>query len=161
MVSFTKFLFAILPFAVLVATHNTITFNSDDYEYRTLSFTCNVGCKLMEDIPLPGKSSVTVQFPETWTGTIMAKMNGCNVPVHRILAEINFEPGMSFYDISAVDNTTDNSGIRFMHPVGLYDRYHRPGCDWFPCDNCYIDPPDKQTRTTTLTDFICEVGNKY
>ncbi|KAJ8057799.1 hypothetical protein OCU04_013270 [Sclerotinia nivalis] len=85
----------------------------------------------------------------------MAKKTDSVVPINRVLAEITFAPKMTYYDISAIDNQTDNSGIRFISPYGLpQTKYFRPGCDWFPCDNAYLKPEDPHTRTTFATDFL-------
>ncbi|KAA8569097.1 hypothetical protein EYC84_000767 [Monilinia fructicola] len=115
-------------------------------------------------VPLRDSGSVyRHQFPELWEGTVMAKKPDSVVPVHRVVAEICFKPGEpAYYDISAIDNHTDNSGIHHMFPVNApLSEYFRPGCDWFPCNNCYIMPTDPHTRASDETDFIVEVGTKH
>ncbi|KAJ8066840.1 hypothetical protein OCU04_004222 [Sclerotinia nivalis] len=147
--------------AIAALAHNSITFVSHDDDARILAFTNNPGHVYLTDIDFPGGSAIRVDFPDVWSGTIMAKKTDSVVPINRVLAEITFAPKMTYYDISAIDNQTDNSGIRFISPYGLpQTKYFRPGCDWFPCDNAYLKPEDPHTRTTFATDFLCEVGTK-
>ncbi|KAB8294791.1 hypothetical protein EYC80_006752 [Monilinia laxa] len=104
--------------ATVVHGHNTMTFISNDNEDRILSFRCNPNSLEIDDIDLPGGAVYTHQFPESWQGNIMAKKPDSTVPVHRVVAEICFQPDQfTYYDISAIDNHTDNSGIHHMHPV--------------------------------------------
>ncbi|APA12001.1 hypothetical protein SS1G_05569 [Sclerotinia sclerotiorum 1980 UF-70] len=160
--SVLKSVLAVLGASAVLA-HNSITFVSYDNEARTLSFTNNPGSSYLSDIDFPGGTTIRVDFPAVWVGTVIAKKTDSVAPVHRVLAEMNFNAGYeTFYDISAIDNHTDNSGIHFISPYGVIPltRYHRPGCDVFPCDNAYLNPHDHHTRFTKATDFLCEVGTK-
>ncbi|QSZ34682.1 hypothetical protein DSL72_007536 [Monilinia vaccinii-corymbosi] len=153
--------------AALVTTgvygHNSVTFVVHDQVDRIVAFDSNPGFIDLPNVKLPGGVMSRYDFPDRWSGAVMAKLPGSIDPAHRIIAEINFKPGrMTLFDISAMHNLTDNSGIRHMHPINSPGgEYLRPGCDHFPCANCYLGPKTLRVRATYETDFIIEVGSKY
>jgi hypothetical protein len=42
--------------------------------------------------------------------------------------------GQTFYDVEAIDNCCDNSGMKWLYPAS--GKGVHSGCDKFPCDGC-------------------------
>lgn len=68
--------------------------------------------------------------------------------------------GMHFFDLSAVNNHTDNTG--FMSITTAETNKTVPneysGCFEFPCGNVYVLFDDPGTRSTTSNHFVIELG---
>ncbi|KAF5873226.1 putative dnase1 protein [Botrytis fragariae] len=140
---------------------NTIHFISFDDVDRIIAFTSHAHCEDIEDIHHKGGENFTIEMPQNWGGTVMAKKYDAVVPIHRVQAEIQWQgfEGKTHYDASAITNHTDNSGIRFIYPAGQGDVYEtRSGCTVYPCDNAYLQPDDEQTKVTYQTDMVIEIG---
>jgi hypothetical protein len=63
-----------------------------------------------------------------------------------IRAEVTFDgyAGATYYDVDAIDNCRDNTGVKWLYPAsgaGVHG-----GCDSFPCDGAYKKWDDIQTR---------------
>lgn len=80
-----------------------------------------------------------------------------------ILGEVRFQGwnGMTYFDVSAVDNCCDNDGVRTLRPWKA-PKLPVSGCDpaRFPCNNAYKKPNDVQTKTTWETGLICDFSQR-
>ncbi|KAF7889481.1 uncharacterized protein EAF02_001896 [Botrytis sinoallii] len=143
---------------------NTIEFLSFDKEDRVITFTSHPQCEDLADIHHKGGENFTIEIPLNWGGTVIARKYDAVHPIHRVQAEFQWQgfEGKTHYDASAIDNRTDNSGIRFVYPAGQADVYElRSGCTVYPCDNAYLLPDDVQTKVTRQTDMVIEIGTQY
>lgn len=70
--------------------------------------------------------------------------------------------GLTYYDVSAIVNPNDHSGVKEMFPASELEvevKASFSGCPHFPCNKAYYLPDDIQTVTTKSTDLIVTLGN--
>ncbi|KAK0727922.1 DNase1 protein [Lasiosphaeria miniovina] len=148
---------SLLAAAVLATAENTITFISQDDDYRTLYFTGNPGMTEIKPVQVQGLTNVTVDIPYQWIGNFFAVVDGQPV-VPGMLGEVAFNSwnGITFFDVSAIVNPSDHVGVKVMWPVDSPEPFS--GCDLFPCNFAYYAPNDVQTRATHGSDLYCTLG---
>ncbi|ESZ89561.1 DNase1 protein [Sclerotinia borealis F-4128] len=162
--SFAQFASSCALAALMASTAlaNSVLLHSVDHLDRTVTFTPHSYCEGLEPVFVPGGHSIWKHnIPHGWGGMIMAALPGGIHPIHRVIAEVQFQgfEGQAHFDISAVDNHMDDTGVHWMYPLGVeLTRYLKPGCDHFPCDNCYLIWNDKHNRVTEKTEFVIEIG---
>ncbi|RDL31197.1 uncharacterized protein BP5553_09986 [Venustampulla echinocandica] len=119
------------------------------------------------DIPgtiVPGRKSVTVGMPDSgnhalrpgWVGAFRTIFDGGDPFTPAVRGEVNFEDILTWYDISMVDNNSDNSGVHWLYPISGNDVHH--GCTTFPCSNAFSKPGEAQTQVTNEHDLECLIG---
>lgn len=62
----------------------------------------------------------------------------------------------TWYDVSAIDNLTNNEGIHWLYAQSGAGAHS--GWDHSPSDGAYNLPNDIQTQVTEEKDLICEIG---
>lgn len=143
-----------------VASANTIEFVNQDTVSRTVYFTPSAGKASIPSITLGGdKNTTSVDFPTGWIGNWYSVSKGSkNVP--GMLGEIawNGWGGNHYFDISAIVNPDDHSGVKMMYPKTSQKPVS--GCQSFPCSNAYNLPDDIQTLSTTESTIVCLLGTK-
>ena len=152
------FKLASLLTAAALAAANSVTFQSLDNIGRTIYFTPNAGLAQISPVKVQGGASLQVTFPQGWIGNFYSVSDGApNVP--GMLGEVAFNGwnGITFFDVSAIVNPNDHSGVKQLWPAGGASPVS--GCEVFPCNNAYYLADDVQTKTTTETDLICTLGN--
>ena len=110
---------------------------------------------------VPASGSVNIYPPQGWIGTIhtVYSLHNCHNP--RIIAEVTFQgfAGLTYYDVSAVDNCCDNYGI---HWILTHSLTATPSCCVAsPCSGSYTKPHDVQTKFTGEVDLIIWTGRYY
>ncbi|KAI1178507.1 hypothetical protein F4777DRAFT_100170 [Nemania sp. FL0916] len=160
---FSKQVIAIIGAAAKLASANSITFVNQDATQRTIVFTPNAGLEQIDSVVVNGLDQTKVDFPQGWIGNAYSVSEGA-AQVPGMLAEVTFQGwnGLTYYDVSAIVNPTDNEGIKEMYPASQKDAKQKEsvsGCAIFPCPTVYYHPDDIQTVTTTEEDFICTLGN--
>ncbi|KAK1835354.1 hypothetical protein QBC39DRAFT_250515, partial [Podospora conica] len=144
-----------LPVLSPLVSAASITFTGEDSTGRTVHFTGNgeVG-----DIHVGAGESVSQEFPEGWTGNFYSVCDGCD-DEPGMLGEVAFDgfEGKTFYDVSAIVDPDDHSGVHRFSPSG--GDGETAGCDTFPCpDNAYYAPDDVQTKVTDSKDFVVSLS---
>jgi hypothetical protein len=140
-----------------ITSANTVSFISRDTIDRTLCFSPALSHEKIPNFSLSGHATHLVTFPPSWEGNWYTVQDG-NCNQQKILGEVRFDgfAGQSYYDVSAIVNENDNSGVKWLYPAsggGVHS-----GCNWFPCDGAYKHSDDEQTRSTPEHDLICEIG---
>jgi hypothetical protein len=114
----------------------------------------------MPDVWVGPQQSVDIQYPSVWEGAFRSCREDqiCHHPAVRGEVCLNCYEGKNWFDVSAVDNATDQTGIHWLrandrpdHPEGY------SGCEKFPCPTCYLNPNDEQTKRPTFADLTCEM----
>lgn len=150
---------SVLATATMVSAINTVMFVSVDDVDRTVYWTGSPGMPSIEETTVPGGQNVTVEVPESWIGNFYAVCDGSeNTP--GMLGEVSFQSwnNLNFYDVSAIVSPNDDKGVALMYPA---DEPWTPtsGCAVsFPCNNAYYLPDDIQTKSTTSTAIITQLG---
>jgi hypothetical protein len=109
------------------------------------------------------RTSQYVKLPVSWIGSIHAVHAGggeaaCDRPT--VIAEVTFQgyEGLTWYDVSAVDNCCDDTGVHFLLPE--FCKEPVSGCWNFPCENDYFKSPGNGTpHFTGCLDLILLIGN--
>ncbi|KAG9237257.1 hypothetical protein BJ875DRAFT_493453 [Amylocarpus encephaloides] len=144
--------------AFTLAAANSITFLSLDTTPRTACFYSAPSHPTIPNNSLPGKSTIHVPLPLDWEGSWQTTLNPSDCGPPGIRGEVRFDgyEGKTYYDVSAIDNLGDNSGVKFLYPAS--GTGEKSGCESFPCEGAYLHPDDKQTKVTVEKDLVCEVG---
>ncbi|CAD6502553.1 BgTH12-05144 [Blumeria graminis f. sp. triticale] len=155
----TSFSHAILFLGVVMhAAANSVNFVNQDGTTRTIIFTSQSGQQQLNSIKVAGNSAIQQEFPQGWIGNWYSVSEGSpNVP--GMLGEVRFDGfgGATYFDVSAIVNPTDNSGVKQLFPA--HDNKPVSGCQNFPCANAYNKADDLQTASTPFKDLICLLGN--
>ena len=146
-----------------LASANSIIFVSRDDQPRYICYYSAPDHDTPAPTLVPGKATIHVPIPLGYEGAFQtaSSPNDCGVRGKGkvgIRGEVKFN-GMedkTFYDVSAIDNLTDNTGIKFLYPSSGTGVRH--GCNKFPCNNAYNHAQDIQTQVTLEKDLICEIG---
>jgi hypothetical protein len=144
-------------FSFATAT-NTIHFVNQDSTTRTIYFTANPGLANLSPLVIPGSQTINQDFPDKWIGNWYSVSDGAaNKP--GMLGEISWNSwnGITFFDVSAIVDPTDNNGVKMIFPIN--DQTLVSGCHTFPCGNVYVKPDDIQTQATTETELVCLLGS--
>ncbi|KAL2108098.1 hypothetical protein VUR80DRAFT_4271 [Thermomyces stellatus] len=150
------FLAAFVTTATLTLA-NSVTFVSQDSTSRTIVFTPSHGHDEIPDLKVAGYAEETATFPDGWEGNWYAVPEG-KEGLPGMLGEVAFGgySGETYFDVSAIVNPDDNSGVKQMWPA--VSKEPKSGCETFPCDTVYNQPDDVQTKSTKETDLICTLG---
>ncbi|CAG8971083.1 hypothetical protein HYALB_00009683 [Hymenoscyphus albidus] len=141
-----------------IASANSIIFVSRYTTDRTVCWYSAPGSAIIPQIAVPRKGTVYVPIPEGWEGAWQTSKSATDCGPVDIRGEVKFNgfEDKSWYDVSAIDNLTNNEGVYWLYPQsgnGVHS-----GCEKFPCDTSYNRPDDKQTQVTDEKDLICEIG---
>lgn len=145
---------AILASASLVCADNIVTFKSMDNTDRTIVWT---GTSTIADTSVPAGQNITVAVPQGYIGNAYSVSSGAaNTP--GMLAEFAFNSyaGATYFDVSAIVNPEDKSGIYQMYPADTQSPIS--GCNLFACNNAYYAADDVQTKSTTCNHIIVTLG---
>lgn len=163
--------------SMATAANNTITFvNQDSTTVKNIVFTANAGLEAIPTLVL-GKGETQIQeIPDAWIGNFYSYDEGsANVPGK--LGEVAFGSwdAITFYDVSAIVNKYDNNGIKVLYPLaeatvtkGVSDFVSTlatatgvSGCNTNGefCKNEYNESNDIATQASSLSSFVCLVGN--
>lgn len=145
---------AILALASLVSANNLVTLKSMDSTDRTVVWT---GSSTIADTLVPAGKSVNVTIPIGYNGNAYSYSTGAeNIP--GMLAEFAFNSyaGATYFDVSAIVNAEDKSGVYQMYPADTESPIS--GCTSFACNNAYYRPDDIQTKSTDSTHIIVTLG---
>lgn len=148
---------ALLASATLARAVNQVTFVSMDETDRTIYFTPNSGLAAIDATDVPAGQNVTVTIPDSWIGNYYSVSSGSdNTP--GMLGEVNFNSwgGLTYFDVSAIVDENDHSGVYMMYPVDTESPVS--GCTSFLCDTLYRLPDDIQTKATTSTHLVTTLG---
>lgn len=145
---------AMLASATLASASNLVTLVSMDDTDRTIVWTGNTP---IEDTSVPGGQNVSVELPDGYIGNLYSVSDGA-ARVPGMLAEFAFDSyaGLTYFDVSAIVNPEDKSGVYQMWPVTTQDPVS--GCQTFKCENAYYLPDDKMTKSGPSGDFIVTLG---
>ncbi|TVY83170.1 hypothetical protein LSUE1_G004755 [Lachnellula suecica] len=141
-----------------LATAYSITFINRDEKQRTICWFPAAGFPAILGTVVPGHSSKHVSMPGAWNGSWRTIFDGGNPSESSIRGEVTFNGfvGDTYYDVEAIDNCCDNSGVKWLYPAsgnGVHS-----GCNTFPCDGAYKKWDDIQTQSTSEKDLVCEIG---
>lgn len=152
----TTFLSAFLATATLTLA-NSVTFVSQDSTDRTIVFTPSHGHDEVSSIEVAGNGEEKATLPDDWEGNWYAVAKGKD-DEPGMLGEVAFGGygGDTYFDVSAIVNKDDNSGVKEIYPAESQDP--KSGCKEFPCDNVYVESDDVQTKSTKETDLVCTLG---
>ncbi|TGO13401.1 hypothetical protein BTUL_0070g00300 [Botrytis tulipae] len=151
-------IFVISIFSLLAPVMgNSLQFLSQDNIERTIFFTPNTGSAEVPSFFVPA-----ISVDGIWSGSFKAVLSGENPDFPKITGGITFQgwQGETYYAVSAVQNSCDNSGIRALAPKahGLTS-----GCIQapFPCTESYSRPGDIQVKSSPDVDFISVMAEYY
>ncbi|KAM3076345.1 hypothetical protein ACMFMG_007166 [Clarireedia jacksonii] len=157
---FTGALFALVLSLPLALAVNQINFIARDDKDRFIYFTPNKGYALIPKVPVPVGKPASVTLPDGWQGNFIAIHRDADQNGNWILGEVTFQGGtdkmQTSYDVSAIVNQTDQTGIHWMYPGS--GNGIKSGCDHFPCGTAYTAWNDVQTQTTYETVLTCLLG---
>lgn len=157
---FSNQLFALVLSLPLAYAGNQITFVPQDDQPRMIYFTPNPGFANIPDLFAPAGKTVSATFPNGWQGNFKAPHSDADKNGNWILGEITFQGGddskQTSYDVSAIVNKTDGSGIHWLYPTS--GNGAKSGCNTFPCKTAYVAWDDTQTQTTYETTLTCLLG---
>jgi len=147
----------VAAFVSAVAATNNMQFVNQDSTTRTVYFTGNPGLTIIEPLIILGNSNANQTFDEGWTGNFYSVSDGAvNKP--GMLGEIawNSWDGITFFDVSAIVDPTDNEGVKQIFAAD--EPTNLSGCESFPCAHVYVQADDIQTQSTTATSLVCTLG---
>lgn len=154
----STFLVAASGLASLAYAANTVHFVNQDETDRTIWFTAQSGYTTPDNLQVAGLSTANQTFDEGWIGNFYSVSAG-KANTTGMLGELRFDGynGMTFYDVSAIVNPDDWSGVKEIFPLdtGL----PISGCQTFPCDNAYNAPDDVQTQASSSSALVCLLGD--
>lgn len=148
---------SLIAAAAAVAADNQVTFWTLDNTQRTIYFTPSAGHAQIPSVNVDNTKNTTVDFPLQWIGNWYARPVGApNTP--GMLGEVTFNGwnDITFYDVSAIVDPTDKTGVHQIFPAG--ELGPASGCESFPCGHEYVLPDDVQTKTTQATHLITTLG---
>ncbi|TLD12557.1 uncharacterized protein PgNI_02780 [Pyricularia grisea] len=152
----------LLPRLTLAAGNNIITFTSVDSTDRTVIFTPSVGREEVPSVSVAGGQTVDVVFPHGWVGKYLAVSDDEDqLRLLGVIGEVTFNGfgDMTYFDVSAIDDPSDQQGVRMLRPAG--EDENTSGClGDFPCDNAYVTPNDEQTKVTPGRHLIATLGRE-
>lgn len=146
-----------LCFAVGATVHNLLYFVPHDSIARTIRFIPNPGSDKMDDVKAPAGEKLLLEVPNKWSGMFRTFVE--NPTREGVIGEVTFQGwlGLTWYDVSAIDHHYDSTGIHRIYPANRPND-PRSGCMKMPCDGVYLNPDDKQTKSTEGTDLVVEMG---
>jgi len=107
---------------------------------------------------VPGGASVTVNPAPSWSGSFHAVPASGDCDLASTFGGITFQgyENLSYYDVDASSAPTGDRGIHFLYPAkGGTDA--EAGCYSFPCSEAFYPGESATPKTTTQTDFVCDV----
>ncbi|KAJ8070152.1 hypothetical protein OCU04_000544 [Sclerotinia nivalis] len=150
-------------FSLLTAVMgNTVLFWNPDPKNRTIYFSPNLGSAEIPNQHVASSmvSTTVVTFPQGWGGSFKSVFPQEDQSAPKIIVEIQFQgwQGLTYYDISAVNNCCDNSGVRYISPS---NGGPTSGCFTapFPCGDSYSKPGNIQVKSSAKVDFVCALGD--
>jgi len=164
MVSFIKTVAAGLAL-VSSASAVRITFvNQDDAPRKIVHWAAEAGLYPSAEIPerwVGPYETIHIDYPAPWWNGAFRSCKAdqvCHHPAVRAEVCLNCNEGRNWFDVSAVDNHTDNTGIHFIRANDKpYDDDGWSGCVEFPCPTCYLYPNDERTKRPTYGDLTVEM----
>lgn len=153
--------FKALSFAALVAavSANTVEMVSRDNFGRTIKFTPQEGSPELPDLRLEPGETVIAEFPDHWIGNWIGVRDGQESDGNGMLGEIRWNGwgGLNYFDVSAIVAPDDTNNVKLMYPKNA--KSPTSGCEQFPCDNCYNNWDDIQTKSTPESEIVCLFGD--
>lgn len=146
---------AMLASATLASATNYVTLVNMDSTDRTIVWT---GTSSIDNTDVPGNTNVTIEVPYGWVGNGYSVSSGKELGTPGMLAEFawNSYADATYFDVSAIVDSTDTEGVYQMYPVDTQDPVS--GCWSFACSNAYYLPDDVQTKATTSEHIIVTLG---
>jgi len=149
---------AVIGFAA-TAFADTVTFKNLDSTPKTIYFTGQLNMAgAPATLELAANAVFTQTFTNNWNGNFYSVSSG-SPATPGMLGEVNFSAGTVWYDVSAIINPNDLTGVKQLYTDAATDPVS--GCDSYAerCSAVYMAPDDVQTKSTSLRDLICTVGN--
>ncbi|CAP73703.1 uncharacterized protein PODANS_2_10640 [Podospora anserina S mat+] len=147
-----------LAWIVSALAEPKVTFINQDNKHRTIVFTPSVPHKEIKPLRVPAHQEVTQPFPHGWIGNWWSVTDG-KPWIPGMLGEVTFNGymGLTFFDVSAIANDRDTSGVKMMWP--RKSASVTSGCDVFSCGNEYTYPDEVQTKATDEDHLMCSLGD--
>ncbi|PQE06869.1 DNase1 protein [Rutstroemia sp. NJR-2017a BVV2] len=174
-----SFCIIFLPLLLLLTSTatatNTLTFHNLFSTPRLLQFVPVPASYAIPKRLIPAHSSFSISTP-LWNGLFKAVAPDTSEhgPETTVIGEVCFDcwQGITFFDVSAIWNCCDNSGVHWMGSVepsasgkGVQELWNQAsakgeisGCRTFPCDGVYNLPDDEQTKSTREDEIMVVLG---
>ena len=142
-----------------LAAANTVDMVSQDNIGRDIIFTPQEGSPELPSIRLEPGETVVAEFPKGWIGNWIAVRDGEESDGNGMLGEIRFDGwgGLNYFDVSAIVAPDDVHNVKIIYPKN--EQSPVSGCQTFPCDNCYNNWDDLQTKSSPEHEFVCLIGD--
>lgn len=153
---FSKTLFGLAASAAAVNAAS-VTFRTLDGVARTVYFTPSPGSDEIAPVTVDKNGDTNVTLPDSYQGNFYALREDQE---HKpgMLGEVKFGgwQGITFFDVSAIVDPTDDNNVKQMWPVGATSPMS--GCEKFPCANAYVNWDDVQTKATNSKHLMTTLG---